>query len=261
MFLETMLTYKQEEIAQKKRVLPLEELKRQENLWAGRKVSLKEALAGKGVSLIAEIKKASPAKGVLRQDFAPLQMAACYEENGAAAISVLTEERFFQGSLAYLKQVKEATRLPVLRKDFIIDPYQLYEAKTYGADAVLLIAAILQEEELSSLLQLAQELELEALVEVHNSSELKKALGAGAEIIGINNRDLRTLQCDLQLTLHLAKQVPASCLLVSESGISSLQQIKQLAAVGVDAVLVGESIVTSVDIGKKVRELSGRRRV
>lgn len=259
MLLETMLTYKQEEITQKKRLLPLEELKRKLHLFAGRKVSLKEALAKKGVSLIAEIKKASPAKGILRQDFAPVQMAACYEENGATAISVLTEERFFQGSLAYLKQVKEAIRLPVLRKDFIIDLYQIYEAKVYGADAILLIAAILKEEELIFLLQLAQELELEVLVEVHNSLELKKALGAGAEIIGINNRDLRTFKCDLQITLQLAEQVPASCLLVSESGISSLQQIKQLAAVGVDAVLVGESIVTSTDIGKKVRELSGGR--
>lgn len=297
MMLETILFQKKEEVAAKKMRQSLDEVKARANAkvnikvdanaktnanvkaketfplagehgeqreYGEHKASLKRALAAKEkdgeVRLIAEIKKASPSQGVFRPDFNPVELAACYEKNGAAAVSVLTNERFFQGSLAYLRQVKESIRLPVLCKDFIIDPYQIYEAKNFGADAILLIAAVLSQAELSSFVQLAREIELEVLLEVHSSQELKRALSCGAEIIGINNRDLRTFKCDLRVTLQLAEEVPASCLLVSESGIYSVHQIRQLAAVGVDAVLVGESILTSSDRGQKVRELTGREK-
>ena len=295
MMLETILFQKKEEVAAKKRRQSLDEVKARANAnvntnananvntnanakeafplagehgeqreYEEHKASLKRALAAKEkdgeVRLIAEIKKASPSQGVFRPDFNPVELAACYEKNGAAAVSVLTDKRFFQGSLAYLRQVKESIRLPVLCKDFIIDPYQIYEAKNFGADAILLIAAVLSQAELSSFVQLAREIELEVLLEVHSSQELKRALSCGAEIIGINNRDLRTFKCDLRVTLQLAEEVPASCLLVSESGIYSVHQIRQLAAVGVDAVLVGESILTSLDRGQKVRELTGREK-
>ncbi|MEW6661392.1 MAG: indole-3-glycerol phosphate synthase TrpC [Bacillota bacterium] len=258
MILDSIIANKKREVVQKKKLLPLDELKRQLPLSGHQKVSFKKTLAKGGVSLIAEVKKASPSKGVLRQDFDPLQIAACYEENGASAISVLTDVEFFQGSLNHLKQVKESARLPVLCKDFIIDPYQIYEASLYGADAVLLIAAVLEKEQLTSLHKLACDLELAALVEVHSPLELEVAVNAGAEIIGINNRDLKTFKTDLMTTLELAALVPDQCLLVSESGISTAYHIRQLAEAGVDAVLVGEALVTSPDIGLKVRELVGR---
>lgn len=258
MILDTIITHKRREIALKKGLVPLTELRRQLVKLPYQKNSFKQALAQDGVSLIAEVKKASPSRGLLRLDFDPVQIAVCYEMNGASAISVLTDVHFFQGGLTYLKQVRESVHLPLLCKDFIIDPYQIYEAKVYGADAILLIAAVLEKEELTSLLQLTRDLELDALVEVHSSQELEKAVSSGAEIIGINNRDLRTFATDLQTTLELAELVLDHCLLVSESGISTAQHISQLAEAGIDAVLVGEALVTSPDLGLKVRELAGR---
>jgi len=258
MILNSIIAHKKLEVIQSKQLFPLEDLKRQLHCPGCRRASFINALAKDGVSLIAEVKKASPSKGVLRRDFDPLQIAACYEENGARAISVLTDEEFFQGSHKSMQQIKESTRLPVLCKDFIIDPYQIYAACFYGADAVLLIAAALEQEQLTSLHQLACDLGLAVLAEVRSPLELDAALYAGAEIIGINNRDLMTFKTDLAATLELAPLVPDRCLLVSESGIFAAYQIKQLAAAGVDAVLVGEALVTSPDIGLKVRELAGR---
>ncbi|MFZ5755031.1 MAG: indole-3-glycerol phosphate synthase TrpC [Bacillota bacterium] len=258
MILDMIITHKKSEVSEKKKLVPLDELKRQLAVLPHGKKSFQQALAQEGVSLIAEVKKASPSRGVLREDFDPVKIAACYEANGAAAISVLTDVGFFQGSLDHLKKIKQSVRLPVLRKDFIIDPYQIYETKAYGADALLLIAAVLQKEELTSFLKLARDLELAALVEVHCPQELEKALWAGAEIIGINNRDLKTFKTDLQTTFELAGLVPDRCLLVSESGISTVHDLKRLAEAGVDAVLVGEALVTSSDLGLKVRELAGR---
>jgi len=257
MILDAIITNKKREIMTQKRLVPLNELKRQLAGLPYQKKSFKQALTQDGVCLIAEVKKASPSRGVLCPDFDPVQLAACYERNGASAISVLTDVCFFQGSFNYMKQVRESVQLPVLCKDFIIDPYQIYEAKVYGADAILLIAAVLEKEDLAIFLQLARDLELDVLVEVHSTYELARAVSAGAEIIGINNRDLKTFQTDLQTTLELAELVPDWCLLVSESGISTAQHIKRLAEAGVDAVLVGEALVTSPNLNLKVRELVG----
>ncbi len=220
-----------------------------------RKNRFREVLKRPGVSLIAEVKKASPSRGVFVKDFDPVKLAAAYEKAGASAVSVLTDARFFNGSLEDLKKVRENVRLPILRKDFIIDPYQIYETASAGADALLLITGILEKEKLRDFIRLAGELNLDALVEVHTREELEKALGCGAEIIGINNRDLKTFQVDIATTLELAKLVPEDCVLVSESGISSEEDVKRLAQAGVDAVLVGEALVISPNIEDKVNEL------
>ncbi len=215
------------------------------------------ALARGEISLIAEIKKASPSKGVIREDFNPLGIAKQYQQAGANSISVLTDENFFQGSLNYITEVRTEVKLPLLRKDFIIDAYQIYQARAYGADAILLIAAILTEEELANYLALAEELDLDALVEVHNRKELKLALGVDADIIGINNRDLKVFEVDLATTLGLKKLVPDDKIVVSESGIKNRADIELLAEHGIDAVLVGEALMKSDDINVKVKELMG----
>jgi len=216
------------------------------------------ALRGDDIRIIAEVKKASPSKGVICHDFDPINIARTYAENGAAAISVLTDSKFFQGSLEYLKNIHEAlgeTRPPLLRKDFIIEPYQVYEALYYGADAILLIAAILKQEELDSLLNLSHQIGLKCLVETHNEIEVEKALKSGAEIIGINNRDLQTFNVDLETTARLRGLVPPDRIVVSESGIKTGDDIKLLKSWKVNAVLIGETLVASGDTGAKLREL------
>jgi indole-3-glycerol phosphate synthase len=221
-------------------------------------LNLSGALMGDGPRLIAEAKKASPSRGLLRDDYDPAALARAYASNGAAAISVLTERDNFQGSLEHMEAIKEVARplgVPVLRKDFIFDPYQVHEARAYGADAILLIVAILTPKHLQSLLSACQSLWLQALVEVHNEEEMEIALEAGAEIIGINNRDLRTFETDISVTERLAPLVPNGKILVSESGIHSHDDLVRLRRVGVHAVLVGEAIVTAADPGAKVREL------
>ena len=217
------------------------------------------ALRGDSIRLIAEVKKASPSRGLLCPDFDPVRLADAYTSHGAAAISVLTDPRF-QGELEHIRRIKESgasRQAPVLRKDFIFDPYQVYEARAAGADALLLIVAILTAEQLPDLLVLSQQLAMRCLVEVHDESELDRALDAGAEVVGINNRDLRTFQTDLSVTMNLAPRFPSGKILVSESGINSQDHLRQLAAVGVNAVLVGEALVTATDVSAKVRELSG----
>ena len=206
------------------------------------------------------MKKASPSRGLLCPDFDPVRLADTYTGHGAAAVSVLTDPRF-QGELEHIAQIKQAgasRQAPVLRKDFIFDPYQVYEARSVGADALLLIVAILTGEQLLELLTLSRGLGLQCLVEVHDEPELDRALDAGAEIIGINNRDLRTFQTDLSITMNLAPHLPQGKILVSESGINSQDHLRQLAAIGVNAVLVGEALVTSPDVSAKVRELCGQ---
>jgi len=210
-----------------------------------------------GVALIAEVKKASPSLGLIRSDFNPLQIAHEYELAGAAVLSVLTDEQFFQGKLEYLRVIREVVQLPLLRKDFIIDELQLYEAVAGGADAVLLIAAILDDAQLRAYRQLATHLQLAALVEVHDDQELVRALAAGAEIIGINNRDLKTFRVDLATTERLAAQIPADKIIVAESGIQARPDVARVVAAGVRAILVGESLMRSPDIAGKVRELIG----
>jgi indole-3-glycerol phosphate synthase len=212
-------------------------------------------LRGKGVKLIAEVKKASPSKGVLCPDFNPTMLAQTYETNGAAAISVLTEEKYFQGKLDYLAEIREKVNVPLLRKDFIFDEYQIYESAAYGSDAILLITALLEKETLEVFLSVAKSLKLDCLVEVHNEEELTKALLAGAEIVGINNRDLNTFKVDTNVTRRLRMLIPAENIVVSESGISSPDDMKKMKECKVNAVLVGEALVTAKDIPAKMKEL------
>ena len=218
------------------------------------------AIWGPEVRLIAEVKKASPSRGLLAPDFDPVGLATTYANNGAAAISVLTEVDHFQGGLEHLSHVRNAVSgrsLPLLRKDFIIDPYQVYEARACGADAYLLIIAILDPEQLMELLAIGQSLWLQALVEVHSQAELEMALKADAEIIGINHRDLKTFQIDLSLTQRLRPNIPQGKIVVAESGIRTRKDVAQLKEAGVNAILVGEALVTALNVGAKVRELAG----
>lgn len=207
------------------------------------------------IRLIAEIKKASPSKGIIRSNFDPIEIAALYESKPVNALSVLTEEDYFQGQLSYISQVREITMKPVLRKDFIFDEYQLYESRACGADAVLLIAAILEQNQAREYLHLATELGLAVLFEVHNGEELEKALYLDAEIIGINNRNLKTLAIDLSTTLRLIKEVPSGKIVVSESGIRTRQDVLTLQDHGIDAMLIGTSFMETPDIGRKIDDL------
>jgi indole-3-glycerol phosphate synthase len=207
------------------------------------------------IRLIAEIKFASPSAGVIRDRMDPCAIGRAYEDAGAAAISLLTDNRFFGGSLEELPRLKRAVSLPILRKDFIIDAIQVRESLLHGADAILLIARILSRERLKELLVLSKELTLTPLTEVHDLHDLEKAVDCGAEIIGINNRNLDTFEVDLRTTLDLAPRVPENCIIVSESGISHLEDIRRLKKSGIRAVLVGTSIMKSMDMGRKIKEL------
>ncbi len=205
--------------------------------------------------IIAEIKKASPSCGCIREDFDPIEIAQLYERNGAAALSVLTEEQYFQGSLQILEQVRSVTTLPLLRKDFLIDPYQIVESRYFGADAVLLIVRALSNDLLADLLSHTHAHGMEALVEVHNGQELKQAMAVGAKLIGINNRDLSTFRTDLATSERLAALVDRDVVLVSESGIHTAEDIQRLTACGIKAFLVGETLMRAPSPGQKLREL------
>jgi indole-3-glycerol phosphate synthase len=263
-FLDTILAYKREvELPARKRLHPLVEVRQQAESMHTPPRAFAAALsrADDKVALIAEIKRASPSKGELVKGvFQPVQLACLYESNGAAAISVLTDERFFKGSLDYLVQVRQAVQLPVLRKDFVVDPYQLYEARAVGADAVLLIVAALDAPTLVDLYQLAHSLSLATLVEVHNETEMEQALNMGARVIGINNRDLRTFVTDLQTTARCAALTSgagnSAPILVSESGVFTPADAARVAACGVQAILVGESLITAADTAAQVRALA-----
>jgi indole-3-glycerol phosphate synthase len=219
------------------------------------------------VALIAEVKKASPSKGLLRHQFDPLELAADYAGNGAAAISVLTDTKYFQGKLAYLSQIRQHLKSttdhrppsvsppPLLRKEFIFHPYQVYEARAAGADALLLIAAVLNDEAMADLLSLTQSLDMTALVEVHNRAELERVLPLQPKLIGVNNRDLRDFSVDLNTCIELRQYVPPDICFVAESGIHTAADVARLAREGIDAILVGEALVKAKDVGKKVREL------
>jgi indole-3-glycerol phosphate synthase len=208
-----------------------------------------------GTRIIAEIKKASPSAGLIRADFDPVAIATTYAQHGAAAISILTDRKFFQGDLAYLSAVRQAVPLPLLRKDFVVDPYQLYEARVAGADAVLLIAAALDVPELIDLAGLSFELGLEPLVEVHTAAELEKALECSGRVIGINNRNLHTFHTDVATTVALLPHIPEGYLVVSESGLRDRATITQLEAHGVAAFLIGESLMREADMGAKLDAL------
>jgi len=218
------------------------------------------ALHGDTVALIAEVKKASPSKGVLIENFDPVIIAKTYADNGASAISVLTDEAFFQGHLDDLRDVRASVHIPVLRKDFIIHPYQVYEGRAAGADAILLIVAALEDAQLADLHSLIQELGMAALVEIHNEAELERALKIGAALVGINNRDLKTFHEDLNITARLAKLVPPGVTVVAESAIRNVSDVRRMGDYGAQAVLVGESLVKADNRALQVREFSSQPR-
>ncbi len=219
------------------------------------------ALRRDTVALIAEVKHASPSKGVLIDPFDPLALGTTYDQNGAAAISVLTDQQFFKGSLDYLTTIREAVSVPVLRKDFIVDPYQVYEGRAAGADAILLIVAALEDSQLADLHALVSELGMAALVEVHNESELDRALRIEPALIGINNRDLKTFHVDLNTTAQIAQSVPDRVTLVAESGVHSAEDVRRMGELGAHAVLVGEALVKSAAVGETVRAFSSQHRL
>jgi indole-3-glycerol phosphate synthase len=255
--LERIVASKKKELAQAQASVPHRELERR--LPQAPPVrDFRAALeAPGGMRFIAEVKKASPSAGVLRPDFDPVALARTYEQHGAACISVLTDAPFFQGSLEYLSAVRQAVALPLLRKDFLLDPYQVIEARVAGADAVLLIAEILDDATLVCLLREARALGMQALVELYEPANLPRVLASSARLIGVNNRDLRTFATSLEQTLALAPQVPADVCLVSESGIRTRADVLRLEQAGVRAVLVGETLMRAPDVGGKLDELRG----
>ncbi|MFH1594489.1 MAG: indole-3-glycerol phosphate synthase TrpC [Candidatus Omnitrophota bacterium] len=207
------------------------------------------------INLIAELKKASPSKGIIRGDFNPVSIGLTYQANGASAISVVTDERFFDGRLETIKELKDRVTLPLLRKDFIIDEYQIYESAVSGADAILLIAGILTEVELTNFYRLAKELGMDVLVEAHDEEDVEKALKSGASVIGINNRELHSFTVDLATTQRLISLIPDSKIKVSESGIKTYEDVMFLKSLGVNAVLIGEAFMEADDIASKMREV------
>ena len=217
--------------------------------------ALQERLDLKQPAVIAEIKKASPSKGVMREHFDPVEIAKSYAQHGAACLSVLTDVDFFQGCDEYLQQARDACNLPVLRKDFMIDPYQVYEARALGADCILLIVACLSDDHLNELSGLAHNLEMDVLIEVHDEQELERALRVPNKLIGINNRNLHTFETTLNTTISMRDKIPSDCLLVSESGIHTPDDVKLLQDNGVNAFLVGEAFMAADDPGAKLKEL------
>jgi len=213
------------------------------------------ALSGPGIRVIAELKKASPSRGVLRNDYRCREIAQAYEAGGAAALSVLTEGHFFQGSLTDLIDSRDAVGLPVLRKDFIVDPYQVYESVAAGADALLLIVAALGDKELRELLDVSRKLHIAALVEVHSGRELDRAFAAGATLVGVNNRDLKTFEVNPETSLRLRPWIPSSCIAVSESGIKNSADLRRLAEAGFNAVLIGEHFMSAPDPGRELAQI------
>ncbi len=271
MILDEIVEAKAEELAGRKQTVPLTALQELIRVQFFEEPDFTAALKGDGVRLIAEVKKASPSRGVICPSFDPIELARIYARSGASAISVLTEERYFGGSLEHLSAIsQEMERLgvggvefdqkeriiPVLRKDFIFDPYQVYESRTYGAAALLLIVAILSDSQLAELLALSHELGMKCLVEAHNEAEMERAVMSGAQIIGINNRDLKTFTIDLETTRRLRPLIPQDRIVVSESGIKDRGDVQKLQQWGVDAMLVGEALVAAGDVAEKVRELS-----
>lgn len=253
--LESIIEHKRAEIARRKAVCPPEVLKAA-LAFAPPPRDFRAALRRPGrVAVIAEIKRASPSKGLIRPDANPVAVARIYTAAGAAAISVLTDERFFQGHPEFLRLVRRVTELPLLCKDFILDPYQIYEARQLGADAILLIVRLLRQRELTEFLGLARGLGMEALVETHTEEEIARALAAGATVIGINNRDLKSFTTDIKTTFRLKHYLPPEVVVVSESGIGSPLAMQALKRHGVDAALVGEALMAAPDIGAKLREL------
>jgi indole-3-glycerol phosphate synthase len=256
--LKRILARKAQEVAERIKLRPLEALREQgagADLPRGFIQALRAKLQAGQPAVIAEIKKASPSKGILRQDFDPAQIAKSYEANGAACLSVLTDIDFFQGADEYLQQARAACALPVLRKDFVIDPYQVYEARALGADCILLIIAALNDEQLADLYRQAVNLGMDVLVEVHDAEELDRALRLDLPMIGINNRNLHNFETTLDTTIQLLDRIPGECLVVTESGIHEIGDVKLMLSHGVNAFLVGEAFMRETDPGRKLKEL------
>jgi indole-3-glycerol phosphate synthase len=253
-FLATIGDHVRGEVARRRSQTP-EAALRERPLFHEPSRGFARSLAGAGRRIIAEVKSASPSKGLIRRDFDPVAIAREYQANGASAISVLTEERFFGGSLSHLERIRSAVNVPLLRKDFLIDAYQLVEAKSFGADAVLFIAALIERTLLREMREQASALSLDALVEVHTESELQAAVDAGAQVLGINNRDLKTFAVSLSTTEMLAPLVPAGTVAVCESGIDGLEQTRRVEQLGIHVFLIGESLMRAPEPGRKLREL------
>ena len=258
MILEEIVDKRKKTLEAEMRAVPPEEVRRRAETCGRPTLDFTAALRVPGLSVIAEVKKASPSKGLICPDFHPVEIARAYERGGASALSVLTEQDYFQGSARYLKEVRQAVGLPILRKDFLIDPYQLYETRAMGADAVLLIAAVLDTTTLRAFRELGESLGLSCLTEVHCETELESALQAGCRLIGINNRDLRTFRVDLDTTRRLAGQVPKECTVVSESGMKTAEDLRTVHGYGADAVLIGETLMRSGDPEAALRILRGK---
>ena len=251
MILDEILAHKRDEVLQRRRDCPLEQLTPSASSPRG----FARVLRQPGVGVIAEFKRRSPSGGEIRPDARPADIAQTYLEGGAVALSVLTDHRFFGSTDQDLRVVRAAVDLPVLRKDFVVDAYQIHEARAIGADAVLLIVRALTDPELATFLALAQSLGLDALVETHSEVEVRRALAAGATLIGVNNRDLDTLVTDVSLAPRLRNLVPSDCVFVAESGVSSPEQVASLHDIGVDAVLIGEAVMRAPDPARRLKEL------
>jgi len=254
--LDRIVEARRASVAHRKRVLPDVALKMAVEKKVTPPRDFLGALARPGkINIISELKKASPSRGVIREEYAPAVLAGSLEEAGAAALSVLTEEDFFSGSLGDLKEASRVTRIPILRKDFIVDPWQVWETRAAGADSFLLIAAVLNDAELRDLLELGRTLKMEALAEVHSRDELERVLDAGARIIGVNNRDLRDFQVHLETSLSLVEAIPERCIAVSESGLRTYDDLARLQGAGFDAFLIGEQVMQSADPAAALRAL------
>ena len=257
MILERIIEAKHKEVASLKEITPLPQLEDAiRNLLPVR--DFRGTISNARYSIIAEVKRSSPSKGRIREEFDPVQIATIYQDNGAHAVSVLTDEAFFEGKGAYLSSIKKSIDLPLLRKDFVIDSYQIYETRFLGGDALLLIASLLELGQLREYIKHSETLGLAPLVEVHTKGDLDKALAAGADIIGINNRDLKTFSTDIKITLDLAPLIPRDRIVVTESGINTRKDIEQLMEAGIHCFLIGEALMRAGDIGGKLRELFGR---
>ncbi|MDR3288577.1 MAG: indole-3-glycerol phosphate synthase TrpC [Peptococcaceae bacterium] len=258
MFLENIAASTRQRVEQAKRAVPLAAVRQQAlQMSPDTGFPFEKALAAPGLSFICEVKKASPSKGIIAEDFPYRQIAQEYEQAGAAAISVLTEPEYFLGSNDILREIAQSVRLPLLRKDFVVDPYQIYETKLLGASAVLLICALLGDAALQEALALAHALGLSALVETHSAEEVDQAVNAGARIIGVNHRDLRTFTVDLTLSGRLRKRVPSDLLFVAESGIQTAEDVRALRENQTDAALIGESIMRAPDKKRYLAQLRG----
>lgn len=257
--LKKIIAHKQEEVVAAKASASLSELKVRianlEDVPRGFERHLRGAAASNWTAIIAEIKKGSPSRGIIRPDFDPLDIAEIYQNNGATCLSVLTDEKFFLGHLSFLPLIRETVSLPLLRKDFICDSYQIYEARAAGADAILLIAAMLDLNQLLEFHAIAKDLHLDVLLEVHDEQEMESALKTDCPLIGVNNRNLRTFVTDLNTTGRLARMMPSDRFLVAESGINSRADLVRLQAEGAGAFLIGESLMREADMGAKLREL------